>query len=229
MIKCKILNKKLRILMNYDILSFMDIQAILTPIIEAIIGFLATPIITDVLLVLFLLFMGFSGKKRGYWFGLWNLLLSVITLAVVLLFFLDLLTSFIPDSVSLYLVYGDVDLTKTFAMFLVVSGVLLLGWIIFGAIYLLFTPIKLKNYSYRAIDPMVMVKVNGIGFLVGVAEGLVYVLLFNVVLKDLATYLPTIFVDPLISALLETLNPDRSIVLNLINSIVDYRPFFNLR
>jgi hypothetical protein len=207
----------------------MDIQAILTPIIEAIISFLANPIITDVLLLLFLLIMGLSGKKRGYWFGLWNLLLSVITLAVVVFFFLDLLTSLIPSGVAVYFVYGEVDLTKTFAMFLAVSGVLLLGWIIFGAIYLLFTPIKLKNYSYRAIDPMVMVKVNGIGFMVGVAEGFVYVLLFNVVLKDLATYVPTIFVDPLIATLLETFNPDRSIVLNLINSIIDYRPFFNLR
>ena len=108
-------------------------------------------------------------------------------------------------------------------------AVLLFGWIISGFIYLIFTPIKGKNYSYRDLDPMVVIKVKSYGFMVGLVEGIVYVFLFNIVLGNISTYLPEIFPNRFISTFLTTLHPDNSIVLSLINQLLgDYGSFLQL-
>ncbi len=206
----------------------MDISGILQQVESTILGILQNPLIADGAIVLFLLIMGLSGIKKGYWFGLWNLFLSLVTILVIVTLFLDAVTSIIEPTVSAYLTFGSVNLTKTFAMFLVVTGVLLLGNFIFGFIYILFTPIKGKNYSYRDFDPMVVLKVKGIGFTVGLLEGLMYVLFFNVVMQSLATYTPQIFTNIYVSTLIESLHPDNSILLSTLNGLIDYSGFFNL-
>jgi hypothetical protein len=120
-------------------------------------------------------------------------------------------------------------MSRTMAMFGILLAVLLFGWIISGFIYLIFTPIKGKNYSYRDLDPMVVIKVKSYGFTVGLLEGIAYVLLFNVLLGNISTYLPEIFPNRFISTFLETLNPSNSIVLSFLNSVLgDYVSVFQL-
>jgi hypothetical protein len=206
----------------------MDISGILQQIESTVLGILQNPLLADGAIVLFLLIMGLSGIKKGYWFGLWNLFLSLVSILVIVTLFLDTVASIIEPTVSDYLTFGSVNLTKTFAMFLVLTAMLLLGSFIFGFIYILFTPIKGKNYSYRDFDPMVVLKVKGIGFTVGLLEGLMYVLFFNVVMQSLATYTPQIFTNLYVSTLIETLHPDNSILLSTINGLFDYSAFFNL-
>lgn len=209
----------------------MDINGLIEEATTIVLDFLANPILADVFLVLFLLIMGTNGVKKGYWFGLWNLLLSVTTVLIALAFFLDTVTTLIEPTISSFFTFDTFDLTKTFAMFTIVTGVLLSGWIIFGFIYLIFTPIKGKNYSYRSFDPMVVTKVKLIGFMVGLLEGLFYVLLYNVVMLNLSEYLiipAEIPGQALLQTLLGALSPDNSILLSTINAALDYRSIFGL-
>ena len=207
----------------------MDINALLEPIMLAILEILANPIILDILLGVFILFMAFTGIRRGYWFATWNLIFSIIVLAIGLLFFLNVITTIVADFAGAYLVFPDINMSRTMAMFGMILAVLLGGWILSGFIYLLFTPIKGRNYAYRDLDPMVLVKVKSYGFFVGLIEGVMYVLLFNLVLGNIATYLPEIFPNPFIATFLETLHPSNSIVLSLINNLLgDYGQFFQL-
>lgn len=207
----------------------MDFNALLEPIKLAILDILANPILLDVGLGLFVLFMAFTGVRRGYWFAIWNLFFSVVVILISLLFFLNVATTFVSDFTGAYLVFADINLAKTMAMFAILLAVLLFGWIISGFIYLIFTPIKGKNYSYRDLDPMVVIKVKSYGFIVGLIEGIVYVFLFNIVLGNIATYLPEIFPNRFISTFLSTLHPDNSIVLSLINQLLgDYGSFLQL-
>jgi hypothetical protein len=209
----------------------MDINGLIEQATTIVLDFLSNPILADVFLVLFLLIMGTNGIKKGYWFGLWNLLLSITTVLIALGFFLDTVTAIIEPTVASIFTFDTVDLTKTFGMFAIVAGVLLFGWIIFGFIYLIFTPIKGKNYSYRSFDPMVVTKVKLIGFLVGLLEGIFYVLLFNVVMLNLTEYLviPTeIPGQALLQTLLGALSPDNSILLSALNQALDYRSIFGL-
>jgi hypothetical protein len=173
--------------------------------------------------------MAFNGVKRGYWFATWNLFFSVVVIFIGLLFFLNVATTFVSEFTGAYLVFSDINLSKTMAMFAILLAVLLFGWIISGFIYLIFTPIKAKNYSYRDLDPMVLVKVKSYGFMVGLIEGIAYVFLFNIVLGNISTYLPEIFPNRFISTFLTTLHPDNSIVLSLINQLLgDYGSFLQL-
>jgi hypothetical protein len=207
----------------------MDFNTLLEPIKLIILDFLANPILLDVGLGLFVLIMAFTGVKRGYWFATWNLFFSMIVITISLLFFLNVATTLVSEFTGAYLVFSDINLSKTMAMFAILLAVLLFGWIISGFIYLIFTPIKGKNYSYRDLDPMVIVKVKSFGFMVGLVEGIVYVFLFNIVLGNIATYLPEIFPSRFISTFLSTLHPDNSIVLSLINQVLgDYGSFFQL-
>jgi hypothetical protein len=209
----------------------MDINGLIEQATTIVLDFLGNPILADVFLVLFLLIMGTNGIKKGYWFGLWNLMLSITTVLIGLGFFLDTVTAIIEPTISSIFTFDKVDLTKTFGMFAIVAGVLLFGWIIFGFIYLIFTPIKGKNYSYRSFDPMVVTKVKLIGFLVGLLEGIFYVLLFNVVMLNLTEYLviPTeIPGQALLQTLLGALSPDNSILLSALNQALDYRSIFGL-
>ena len=211
------------------ILFNMDFNTLLEPIETAILEILANPILLDVGLGLFVLFMAFTGVKRGYWFAIWNLFFSVVVIFIGLLFFLNVATTFVSEFTGAYLVFADIDLSKTMAMFAILLAVLLFGWIISGFIYLIFTPIKGKNYSYRDLDPMVVIKVKSYGFMVGLVEGIAYVFLFNIVLGNMATYLPQIFPNEYISTFLSTLHPDNSIVLSLINQLLgDYGSFLQL-
>jgi hypothetical protein len=75
---------------------------------------------------------------------------------------------------------------------------------------------------------MVVVKVKGLGFSVGLLEGLMYVLLFNVVMQNLASYIPEIVTNVYLSTFLGALHPDNSIVLSILNGLFDYSGFFNL-
>jgi len=207
----------------------MDFNTLLEPIKLAILDILANPILLDVGLGLFVLIMAFTGVKRGYWFAIWNLFFSIVVIFIGLLFFLNVATTFVSQFTGAYLVFSDIDLSKTMAMFAILLAVLLFGWIISGFIYLIFTPIKGKNYSYRDLDPMVVIKVKSYGFIVGLIEGIVYVFLFNIVLGNIATYLPEIFPNRFISTFLSTLHPDNSIVLSLINQLLgDYGSFLQL-
>ena len=214
--------------MIYD--SNMDINSFIEQVTTIVLDFLSQPILADVFLSFFLFAMGMNGIKKGYWFALWNLFLSIVTLGIGLFFFLDTVNAFIDPIINSIFTFTTVDLTKTFAMFAIVTGVLLFGWIIFGLIYLIFTPIKGKNYSYRSLDPMVMVKVKLIGFLVGFVEGIAYVLLFNVVMQNFSEFLiiPNVAGQDLFQTLLTTLHPDNSILLSFVNSLYDYAVLFNL-
>lgn len=223
--KTKINTKKYKV---WYIKFTMDISGILQQIESTVLGFLQNPLLADGAIIVFLTIMGFSGIKKGYWFGLWNLFLSLVSIFVLVTLFLDTITAFIQPTVGAYLNFGSVDLTKTFAMFLVVTSMLLFGSFIFGFIYILFTPIKGKNYSYRDFDPMAVLKVKGMGFTVGLLEGLMYVLFFNVVMQSLATYTPQIFTNIYVATLIETLHPDNSILLSILNGLFDYSGFFNL-
>jgi hypothetical protein len=77
---------------------------------------------------------------------------------------------------------------------------------------------------------MVMVKVKLIGFLVGLIEGIAYVLLFNVVMQNFSEFLiiPNVAGQELLQTLLTTLHPDNSILLSFVNSLYDYAVLFNL-
>jgi hypothetical protein len=77
---------------------------------------------------------------------------------------------------------------------------------------------------------MVMVKVKLIGFLVGLVEGIAYVLLFNVVMQNFSEFLiiPNVAGQDLFQTLLTTLHPDNSILLSFVNSLYDYAVLFNL-
>jgi hypothetical protein len=207
----------------------MDFNTLLEPIKLAILDILANPILLDVGLVSFVLIMALVGVKRGYWFATWNLFFSMVVIVISLLFFLNVATTFVSEFTGDYLVFEDINLSKTMAMFAILLAVLLFGWIISGFIYLIFTPIKGKNYSYRDLDPMVLVKVKSYGFMVGLVEGIAYVFLFNIVLGNISTYLPEIFPSRFISTFLTTLNPDNSIVLRLIDQVLgDYGSFLQL-
>jgi MFS family permease len=207
----------------------MDFTAIIEQVTDTILQVLGNPLLADIALGAFILTIALTGVKRGYWFALWNLFFSVVVMLVVLAFFLPLLTTIVSDFAGPYLAFADMNLSRTMAMFLVVTGVLLLGWIFSGFIYLVFTPIKGKNYSYRDLDPMVIVKVKSYGFSIGLIEAVVYVLLYNVVMQPIATYIPEIFPNPFISTLISTLHPDNSIVLSLLNSLLgDYGSIFQL-
>jgi hypothetical protein len=207
----------------------MDINALLEPIKLAILDLLANPILLDIGLGIFLLIMATTGVKRGYWFALWNLFFSTVVLFILLTFFLNVATGVVSNLTGAYLVFSDINMSRTMAMFGMLLAVLLFGWIISGFIYLVFTPIKGKNYSYRDLDPMVVIKVKSYGFTVGLVEGIAYVLLFNVVLGNISTYLPEIFPNRFISTFLETLNPSNSIVLSFLNSVLgDYGSIFQL-
>jgi hypothetical protein len=207
----------------------MDINALLEPIILAILDILANPILLDIGLGAFLFIMATTGVKRGYWFALWNLFFSAVVLFILLTFFLNVATGLVSDLTGAYLVFQDIDMSRTMAMFGIILAVLLFGWIISGFIYLIFTPIKGRNYSYRDLDPMVVIKVKSYGFTVGLIEGVAYVLLFNIVLGNISTYLPEIFPNPFISTFLETLHPSNSIILSLLNNLLgDYGSFFQL-
>ena len=209
----------------------MDINGLIEQATTIVLDFLGNPILADVFLVLFLFIMGTNGIKKGYWFGLWNLMLSITTVLIALGFFLDTVTAIIEPTISSIFTFDTVDLTKTFGMFAIVAGVLLFGWIIFGFIYLIFTPIKGKNYSYRSFDPMVLTKVKLMGFFVGLIEGFFYVLLFNMVMLNLSEYLiiPTeIPGQALLQTLLGALSPDNSILLSALNQALDYRSIFGL-
>jgi hypothetical protein len=211
------------------ILFNMDFNTLLEPIKLVILDILANPILLDIGLGLFVLFMAFTGVKRGYWFATWNLFFSIVVIVISLLFFLNVATTFVSEFTGTYLVFADIDLSKTMAMFTILLAVLLFGWIISGFIYLIFTPIKGKNYSYRDLDPMVLVKVKSYGFMVGLVEGVAYVFLFNIVLGNISTYLPEIFPNRFISTFITTLHPDNSIVLSLINQLLgDYGSFLQL-
>jgi len=212
-----------------DILIDMDLNTLLEPIKTAILEILANPILLDIGLGLFVLFMAFTGVKRGYWFATWNLFFSVVVIFIGLIFFLNVATTFVSEFTGAYLVFAQINLAKTMAMFAILLAVLLFGWIISGFIYLIFTPIKAKNYSYRDLDPMVVIKVKSYGFMVGLIEGILYVFLFNIVLGNIATYLPEIFPNRFISTFISTLHPDNSIVLSLINDLLgDYGSFLQL-
>ena len=131
----------------------MDFNTLLEPIETAILEILANPILLDIGLGLLVLFMAFTGVKRGYWFAIWNLFFSIVVILISLLFFLNVATTFVSQFTGAYLVFADINLAKTMAMFAILLAVLLFGWIISGFIYLIFTPIKGKNYSYRDLDP----------------------------------------------------------------------------
>lgn len=206
----------------------MDINSILGQVEEVALSILGNALVADVAIIIFLLTMGSLGVKKGYWFGLWNLFLSFVTIFVAVTFFLDTISSLIQPTVGAYLDFGTIDLTKTFAMFLVLVGVMTIGSFLFGFVYVLFTPIKGRNYAYRDFDPMVVVKVKGLGFTVGLLEGLMYVLLFNVVMQNIATYIPDIFTNVYLSTFIGALHPDNSVVLSLLNELFDYSGFFNL-
>jgi len=207
----------------------IDFNTLLEPIEAAILEILANPIVLDVILGLFLLTMGLTGVKRGYWFALWNFFFSAILIFISLTFFLNVATSLVSELTGAYLVFSEIDLAKTVTMFAILLLVLLVGWMLSGFIYLIFTPIKGKNYSYRDLDPMVIVKVKSYGFTVGLIEGIAYVFLFNVVLGNIATYLPEIFPNPYLSTFIATLHPDNSVVLSLINQLLgDYGSIFQL-
>jgi hypothetical protein len=207
----------------------MDINALLEPIKLAILDILANPILLDIGLGAFLFIMATTGVKRGYWFALWNLFFSAVVLFISLTFFLNVSTGVVSNLTGAYLVFSDINMSRTMAMFGILLAVLLFGWMISGFIYLIFTPIKGKNYSYRDLDPMVVIKVKSYGFTVGLVEGIAYVLLFNVVLGNISTYLPEIFPNRFISTFLETLNPSNSIVLSFLNSVIgDYGSIFQL-
>ncbi len=207
----------------------MDINALLEPIKLAILDILANPILLDIGLGAFLFIMATTGVKRGYWFALWNLFFSAVVLFILLTFFLNVATGLVSNLTGAYLVFQDIDMSRTMAMFGILLAVLLFGWIVSGFIYLIFTPIKGRNYSYRDLDPMVVIKVKSYGFTVGLLEGIAYVLLFNIVLGNISTYLPEIFPNRFISTFLETLHPSNSIILSLLNNLLgDYGSFFQL-
>jgi hypothetical protein len=207
----------------------MDFNALLEPIKLVILDILANPILLDIGLGLFVLIMAFTGVKRGYWFATWNLFFSIVIIFIGLLFFLNVATTYVSEFTGAYLVFAEINLAKTIAVFAILLAVLLFGWIISGFIYLFFTPIKAKNYSYRDLDPMVVIKVKSYGFMVGLVEGIAYVFLFNLVLGNIATYLPEIFPNRFISTFISTLHPDNSIVLSLINDLLgDYGSFLQL-
>jgi hypothetical protein len=195
---------------------------------QAILIIVSNPIIADVFLVAFLVIMGINGVKKGYWFALWNLFLSFVTIFIILAFFLNPVTSLVTSYLGPYLELEGIDLNKTMAMFLILTVALLFGWIIFGFIYLLFTPIKGKNYSYRSFDPMVVTKVKAIGFTIGLLEGVMYVLLYNVVLVNLTTYGANLFSSDIVSTFITTLNPNNSILLRQLNALIDYGQYFGL-
>ncbi|MBM3909472.1 MAG: hypothetical protein FJ352_01725 [Firmicutes bacterium] len=207
----------------------MDINALLEPIKLAILDILANPILLDIGLGAFLFFMATTGVKRGYWFALWNLFFSAVVLFILLTFFLNVATGLVSNLTGAYLVFQDFDMSRTMAMFGILLAVLLFGWIVSGFIYLIFTPIKGRNYSYRDLDSMVVIKVKSYGFTVGLLEGIAYVLLFNIVLGNISTYLPEIFPNRFISTFLETLHPSNSIILSLLNNLLwDYGSFFQI-
>jgi hypothetical protein len=206
----------------------MDISSIINQIRQVVLEIVSNPILADVFLAAFLIIMGINGVKKGYWFALWNFFLSFVTIFILLAFFLNLATSLVTSYIGPYLDFGVIDLNKTMAMFLIVTAVLLFGWIIFGFIYLIFTPIKGRNYSYRSFDPMVVTKVKAIGFTVGLLEGIVYVLLYNVVLVNLTTYGSTLFTSQTISTFIATLNPNNSIILSQLNALFEYGQYFGL-
>jgi hypothetical protein len=207
----------------------MDFTAILDQIQATILQVLANPILADLALAGFIFIIAITGVKRGYWFALWNFFFSVVVIFIVLAFFLPFLTTLVSDFAGPYLQFSDINLSKTMAMFLLLTVVLLFGWIVSGFIYLVFTPIKGKNYSYRDLDPMVVIKVKSFGFSIGLIEAIAYVLLYNVVMQNIATYIPEIFPNVYVSTLLSTLHPNNSIVLSLINGILgDYGSIFQL-
>jgi len=207
----------------------MDINALIEPIIQTILDILANPILLDIGLGAFLFIMATTGVKRGYWFALWNLFFSAVVLFILLTFFLNVATGLVSNLTGAYLVFQDIDMSRTMAMFGIILAVLLFGWIVSGFIYLIFTPIKGRNYSYRDLDPMVVIKVKSYGFTIGLFEGIAYVLLFNIVLGNISTYLPEIFPNEFVSTFLETLHPSNSIILSLINNLLgDYGSFFQL-
>jgi len=207
----------------------MDFTAILDQIQATILQVLANPILADLALAGFIFIIAITGVRRGYWFALWNFFFSVVVIFIVLAFFLPFLTTLVSDFAGPYLQFSDINLSKTMAMFLLLTVVLLFGWIVSGFIYLVFTPIKGKNYSYRDLDPMVVIKVKSFGFSIGLIEAIAYVLLYNVVMQNIATYIPEIFPNVYVSTLLSTLHPNNSIVLSLINGILgDYGSIFQL-
>jgi hypothetical protein len=207
----------------------MDFTAILDQIQATILQVLANPILADLALAGFIFIIAITGVKRGYWFALWNFFFSVVVIFIVLAFFLPFLTTLVSDFAGPYLQFSDINLSKTMAMFLLLTVVLLFGWIVSGFLYLVFTPIKGKNYSYRDLDPMVVIKVKSFGFSIGLIEAIAYVLLYNVVMQNIATYIPEIFPNVYVSTLLSTLHPNNSIVLSLINGILgDYGSIFQL-
>jgi len=206
----------------------LDFASIISTILETVITFLASGLLLDILVVIFLFVMGTLGVKKGYWFGLWNLFLSFVAIMITVTFFLDILAGLVPNSISVYLIFPDINLVKTAVMTIVLLGVLTIGTLLFGLLYMIFTPIKGRNYSYRDFDPMVVLKVKTLGFSVGFIEGLMYVLLFNVVLQNLTIYLPEIFPSEIISAVIGGLNPNNSFILGTLNSLFDYSSFFNL-
>lgn len=207
----------------------MDFTAIFDQIQATILQVLANPILADLALAGFIFIIAITGVKRGYWFALWNFFFSVVVIFIVLAFFLPFLTTLVSDFAGPYLQFSDINLSKTMAMFLLLTVVLLFGWIVSGFIYLVFTPIKGKNYSYRDLDPMVVIKVKSFGFSIGLIEAIAYVLLYNVVMQNIATYIPEIFPNVYVSTLLSTLHPNNSIVLSLINGILgDYGSIFQL-
>jgi hypothetical protein len=75
---------------------------------------------------------------------------------------------------------------------------------------------------------MVVTKVKAIGFTVGLLEGVVYVLLYNVVLVNMTTYGSTLFTSEILSTFIATLNPNNSIILSQLNALFDYGQYFGL-
>jgi hypothetical protein len=207
----------------------MDFSGIIDQVEAVILQVVSNPLIADLALASFVVFLAISGVKRGYWFALWNFFFSIVVILVALAFFLPFLTNLVSNFAGAYVQFTDINLSRTLAMFLVLTGVLLFGWVISGFIYLIFTPIKGRNYSYRDLDPMVIIKVKSFGFMVGVVEAIAYVLLYNVVMANIATYIPEIISNAVLSTLLRTLHPDNSVVLSLLNSLLgDYSSIFQL-
>jgi hypothetical protein len=207
----------------------MDFLTNLEPIKEAVLAVLANPILADVGLGIFVLFLGFQGMKRGYRFAFSHLIFSVLVLGLALTFVLDLVGPIVRDMLGVNIQLEALDLTRTVGMFAILTGVLLFGWVVSGLIYIIFLPIKKSRLKQQYVDPMVYVKINTMGFSLGVLEAVMYVMLYNVVMLNISAYMPDLFTSRFISTPLRTLNPNNSIVLSLLNQLLgNYGVVFRL-
>jgi hypothetical protein len=214
---------------GYDILIHMDFLTNLEPIKEAVLSFLSNPILADIGLGIFVLFLGFQGMKRGYRFAFFHLIFSVLILGLALSFVLDIVAPIVSGVLGVNVQLEAIDLTRTIGMFAILTGTLLFGWLISGLIYILFLPIKKSPLKQKYMDPMVYVKINVMGFSLGLLEAVMYVLLYNVVMLNISAYMPDLFSSRFISTPLRTLNPNNSMVLSLINQTLgNYGVVFRL-